>query len=227
MNLVNSDDCQLYYQVSAEAGFIDVIAVNIFKDGSFSNMVAWNGGGESIPGGGTVTLVQYASSGLTGTIEWDGSDIGGGGWETGVLDCYGRSSSSSSSSTSSSTQRFTSSTSSTSSLSSTSSTSTSSGCCANPSCTGVSCSYLSNWAFTGMTDNNSENCHLYLYVYDDGTTLTVEIYKDGSYNTKVAEGSGTVGSITITQRNASGLNGNPGVTWDGTIIGSDFIDLQC
>jgi hypothetical protein len=155
-----------------------------------------------------IVLVQKNSSGLSGSVTWDGTSILS---SSVTIGCEDFSSSSSTSSLDSS---------STSSRSSFSSSSTSSACCTNLICLGTECSHFPAWTFAGNTKNNTSDCSMYVaFDYDLLLSLQkISVYKHPSMGAAylVAEGQNTVTPIILAQKNSSGLTGS--VTWDLTPI---------
>jgi len=210
-NYYNTDNCQLY--IVFDSFGLTIQQVEIYKDSSYLELVAIGQGTV-----GNITLSERNSSGLSGSVTWDGTAVS---YSTALLRCDSLTSSSSTTlSTSSSTSLDES------SLSTSSLSSSSSGCCTVPYCTGTSCIHLSSWNFSGMNDGNTDSCRLYVGFENFGTVQQIRIYKDNAKSYLVAIGQGTVGNITLSERNSSGLSGS--VTWDGTAIGyTEEVYLDC
>lgn len=202
--------------------------IEIYKNSTFSeaNLVAIG----QAPIAGNITIDSRGSSGITGSVAWDGTSVVNYGLSALVCEMSSSSSSlndSTSSSISSSSSRssfaYSESSSSKSSVSSSSnsssiSSSSSDGCCNTPYCTGLPCQHFGSWTIAGMRKSNSNNCALYVeFDYIDSTYQQIRIYKDVSLSERVAIGQTTVaGIIAISQRNSSGISGT--VVWDGTIV---------
>jgi len=210
----NTDNCILYASCDT---FGTSQQIEIYKDVAFTSLVAIG----QRTGIGIITLDERNSSGLTGTVQWTGNLIPYPSFLT--LFCKASSSSDSSSSLDSS-----SSSSSSSSIDSSSSESSDSLCCINPICVGSNCTHFSTWIFSGMTHGNTDNCILYV-VFDEVETneQQVRIYSDAEFASLVAAGQRLgLGTITLSQRNSSGLSGT--VTWDGVFVtGSVTAILDC
>ncbi len=203
----NTDNCKIYV-IFDHFGAIEQI--ELYSDTGYVNLVAI--GQLTV---GTIVLEERNSSGLSGTVVWDGIAVTYPSYVT--LFCNSSSSSSSKDSSSSSDSIDSSSSSSTSQSSFSSS---SSGCCNNPICIGVYCSNFASWLFSGMNDNNSDNCVLYVSFeyFDDTLRQQVRIYKDSERSNLVAIGQGASGTIVLEERNSSGLSGT--VVWNSTPVRS-------
>lgn len=130
---------------------------------------------------------------------------------------------------------YDSSSSSSSSLSSESSLSSSSSsqsdgyyCCTDPECfsTDATCSHFSAWTINGATQDTTDNCSLHgstsYFLPDNGQ---VRLYKDAGKTSLVATGQAAgAGTITLTERNDSGITGS--VVWDGSSSITNFT-LDC
>ena len=213
----NSDNCTLYIRFEY---FATTQQVEVYSDPLYANLVAI--GQDSLS---PIALVQRNSSGLSGTVTWDGTPVDNP--TTAILTCDELSTSSSTSSTSSVDSESSFSTSS-SSTSSSHSSSSSSICCTNPLCFGSSCSRFSSWTFAGMDDGNSTNCRLFValeYLVTD--EQEIRVFKDADRNLLVALGQGDdTAPIVIEQRNNSGLTGT--VVWDGTpVYNPQVLTLDC
>ena len=210
----NTDNCQLYIVLDNIGGLQQV---EVYKDTLLSDLVAIG------QGSGTITLYERESSGLSGSVVWDGTPVSYPAFLT--LSCDGSSSSSSSNSSSSVDSSSSSSESSSSSISSSSSES---GCCVNPFCLDADCAHFSSWTFAGMRDGNSADCKLYI-VLDEviANTQQVRVYKDVTFNSLVASGQRLgAGIVTLVEKNGSGLTGT--VVWDGVIVASPAsVTLDC
>jgi hypothetical protein len=167
----------------------------------------------------TISLIESNSSGINGSVYWDSTPLDFS--YSGFLNCEGISSQSSSSSidssSSSSTSFSSASSSSFSSPSSSSDSSSSSQCCSALSCEGINCNNFSNWNFSGLTDNNSNSCSLYVGLLSDGVNQQIRVYKDQGLTLLVAIGqSPSTGLINLIEQNSSNLTGS--VSWDGTFV---------
>ena len=186
--------------------------VELYKDPSYFFLVAI---GQRV-GSGSITFEERNSSNISGSVAWDGTltDFS----QTATLFCYELSTSSSTSSVDSS---------SSSSTSDSSFSSSSSNCCTNPSCEGTACQYFSGWTFSGMNDDNSDSCRLYVgFESLDASTQQIRVYKESTLTTLVAIGQGTVGVVSLAQVSSSGLTGS--ATWLGTLVDyPDFVVLDC
>jgi hypothetical protein len=107
--------------------------------------------------------------------------------------------------------------------SSTSSSSSSSiFCCTEPNCTG-DCTHFSNWNFTGMTEENTDNCKWYVDFYQFFSAQYLDLYKDPGMTEYVATGI-KVGAGTMEIDDAFGTIGT--VDWDGTLENGTAV-LEC
>jgi hypothetical protein len=191
--------------------------VELYSDNSYYNLIAF--GQVSSITATTIDLIEVGSSAVSGSVDWDSTPLDFS--YSGFLNCEGLSSQSSSSSidssSSSSTSLSSSSSTSFSSSSSESESSSSSQCCSALSCEGINCNNFSNWNFSGLTDNNSNSCSLYVGLLSDGVNQQVRVYKDQGLTLLVAVGqSPSSGSINLIEQNSSNLTGS--VSWDGTLI---------
>lgn len=182
--------------------FESIQQVEIYKDNNYLELVAIGQNTVS-----PISIYQRGGSGISGQVIWDGTLTGYASPAT--LYCVERSSSSSISSISG--------TSSSSSVSSESFSSSSSNCCTTPYCYGDASSHFTSWILTGLTDNNSTDCSLFVGLVTYGVLQQVRVYKDSSYVNLVAIGQrSSNGTLTLTAVNSSGLSGS--LTYDGTLV---------
>lgn len=188
----HTDNGVLYLRFN---NFGSVQQVEVYRDVSYFQLLALGQGTV-----GSISLTERNSSGISGSVIWDGVPVS---FSTvGRLNCIDVSSSSSSSIDSSST-------------SSTSSEST--GCCTSPICHGASCAYLYSWSFAGLSNKNSNSCRVYVGLEYGSGNQQVRVYSNSTFTKLVAIGQrSTSGTIFLVPVSGSGLSGT--VYWDGTIV---------